>query len=127
MSTPLWSLRTASCATHPPRKLLENLQHADCDTEDALDSTGPTVRVVQGHACWSRGQLEDEIARGLWVVASADAAALGLLGEGVGGRRLWGELLQGMGGPFADMARITPRVLEDLSDVDVRASVSAPA
>lgn len=34
------------------------------------------LRVFAGHAAWSRGQLEGEVARGGWHLAPADAAAI---------------------------------------------------
>lgn len=105
------------------RKLLKDLQPSG-DGAEGTAKGASRVRVLRGNATWTVGQLEEEIANGVWVVAQADAAALGLLGEGLSGRRLWSELLRAMGPPFADMARISPKLVRDLSELDVRASVA---
>ena len=39
---------------------------------EATPEVPPRVRVFAGYAGWSEGQLEDEIARGDWVIASAE-------------------------------------------------------
>lgn len=69
---------------------------ADVD-EDADLGPLPRVRVFAGYAGWAPGQLEAEVARGDWLIGSADSALI--FDEAP--NRVWGKLLERFTGDWA--------------------------
>ncbi|MFV0344834.1 MAG: YqgE/AlgH family protein [Bacteroidales bacterium] len=59
------------------------------------------LRFFLGYAGWSRGQLEEEIEAGQWIVKDADTADI--MNKYVGDAT-WSDLLQSIGGEYAQWA-----------------------
>lgn len=70
----------------------------------AGETTPQEIKVVVGLAGWGPGQLEDEVARGAWIVAAA-SRHLVLSPAVVGsGEEMWHATLQMMGGDYAGLS-----------------------
>lgn len=68
---------------------------------DVIDGAG-NVRVFAGYAGWGPGQLDDELGRDDWIVASAQASDV--FSEEP--ETLWGAVLERKGGQYALLARM---------------------
>ena len=97
------------------------LQWADADvlsgrTKQWLDirrgpsSPGARLRLYAGHARWSPGQLEHEVARGIWLVGTATRDLVFADHDA-----LWGAALQHIGRSILASALKTERILLDPS------------
>ncbi len=71
---------------------------------DSGEVTPPEVKIMIGMAGWAPGQLQEEVARGVWVVASASKEII--LAASVSGMsdELWHAALQLMGGDYAALS-----------------------
>ena len=68
---------------------------------DVIDGAGQ-VRVFAGYAGWGPGQLDDELGRDDWIVASAEPSDV--FSEDP--ETLWGTVLERKGGQYALLARM---------------------
>ncbi|KAG5193122.1 hypothetical protein JKP88DRAFT_260925 [Tribonema minus] len=67
---------------------------------------GSSLRLAHGHAAWGPGQLSRELRADFWYLAAAAPALV--TGAGAAGRapsRMWHQLLDLMGGSYAEVAR----------------------
>jgi putative transcriptional regulator len=64
----------------------------------AYKGKGNRIRAFAGHAGWAPGQLEGEIARGDWLVATADPSLI----FDRAADSMWPELMQRLSGEWAD-------------------------
>ena len=68
------------------------------------------VRFFAGEAVWSSGQLEAELARGEWLLASAAPDWVFGPAAHTPGQCMWQRAMRSMGGEHAAMAALPPRV-----------------
>jgi putative transcriptional regulator len=72
------------------------------------------LRVFAGHAGWAAGQLEGEIGRGDWLIATADSSFVFDRAP----ESMWPELMQRLSGEWADRPAPAPdSLLSDVSGV----------
>lgn len=70
----------------------------------AGQTTSDQVKMIVSQAGWGPGQLEDEVARGVWFPAAASSHVM-LQPMAMGsGQELWHAILQLMGGEFAQLS-----------------------
>lgn len=67
--------------------------------------TASEVKIMVGMAGWGPGQLQEEVARGVWVVASASKQLVLSASAAGSGQELWNETLQMMGGDYAELSQ----------------------
>jgi putative transcriptional regulator len=63
---------------------------------------------TKGHASWARGQLQQEINKGVWYIASVSASQILRYAGAPGGNTtddLWADILTCMGGKYAKIAK----------------------
>jgi putative AlgH/UPF0301 family transcriptional regulator len=69
------------------------------------------LRLYAGEATWHGGQLEAELARGEWLLASAAPDwVLGAAAHALNGDCMWQRAMRALGGEHKDMAALPPRV-----------------
>jgi putative transcriptional regulator len=66
--------------------------------------TASEVKIMVGMAGWGPGQLQEEVARGVWVVASASKHVVLSASAAGAGQELWHATLQLMGGDYAGLS-----------------------
>jgi hypothetical protein len=67
--------------------------------------TPPEVKILVGMAGWGPGQLQEEVARGVWIVASASKQLLLSPSVAGMGKESWHLVMQLMGGDYAGLSQ----------------------
>jgi putative transcriptional regulator len=94
--------------------------------------TPPEVKIMIGMAGWGPGQLQEEVARGVWVVASASKHVILSASVAGAGQELWHATMQLMGGDYAGLSQALKEtyradVMEIQRDGDTTYSESSAA